>query len=399
MHLSFYNVGFGDSSILVGDKENLLIDLGSDFNCFDFEPIWKDIYSECKEKDLIVMCSHFHDDHINGIIKHDKGSKTISEVIIPNFLSIPLCMEYSFTELSIYQAFFESVIINKKIKLSIYDLLKFLCENNTKVRFVQAENKFVYDNSEYRVLWPNPHHIELINDNDLDTINYINEKFDEKEYDNTDEKTHLTLLEQNGLRGFIRKIAGNIDKLYMSLNITNNNDFMSQIETVEDVGRDLEKLERLSNAIGLVDKDGIKKFTRKFKIKQNELSIVFHNDQYLPDRNILFTGDVTSVLFDNYIYAFLHKEYNVIKAPHHGTFNLHFTYKLPISNNILISNGNNSHPRYGKISIQYGCYYNAFQNPKFKVICTNTKCEMKEKGHVCKYDHQCGFKLKTVLCL
>jgi len=35
----------------------------------------------------------------------------------------------------------------------------------------------------------------------------------------------------------------------MSLDITNSYDFKADIETVEDVDRDLEELERLSNAI------------------------------------------------------------------------------------------------------------------------------------------------------
>ena len=391
MKISIYNVEFGESLLLQYENENLLIDMGSDSNCVDFDNIWNDIYSESMDKNLSIMCSHFHDDHINGILKYNKNAKNISKVFLPDFLDLESKNGYDFVKLSVLESFFESIVLNEKLKLNLFDLLKFVMDNKTIVYFLHVGSNFHVDRQEYKVLWPDAKKITIINNKTGHLIEHIisgiNKSFDQEEY------YKIAEFMDEGINTLVNGIAEQISKAYGALRDFDVDKKQDGRVDISDISR---MIERLSYVSKLLSKNSernkeIKKYLLTFRKKQNEMSIVFHNAENKDGANVLLLADIPNNTFNRNIACYLHYEYKIIKVSHHGTYS-HFTNRLPKSEFLLISNGKNKHPGYGKISNQYAGFYNAFQKPKYNMICTNQRCETLELGKQCRYGKQCGVK-------
>lgn len=85
MKIKMYNVGFGEAVLLKkaanGREENLLVDFGSDTpeNCIadigqtisKNDNVTTEIYNDTKGEEVSVLLSHFHMDHIYGVLETD----------------------------------------------------------------------------------------------------------------------------------------------------------------------------------------------------------------------------------------------------------------------------------------------------------------------------------------
>ena len=96
-----YNVGFGEATLLkesLDDREeNLLVDFGSDTpeNCIadigqttgKNANVTTEIYNDTKGEAVSVLLSHFHMDHIYGILETDLLDHVcLKRTYIPNLL-------------------------------------------------------------------------------------------------------------------------------------------------------------------------------------------------------------------------------------------------------------------------------------------------------------------------
>jgi hypothetical protein len=172
MKIKMYNVGFGEAVLLKkaanGREENLLVDFGSDTpeNCIadigqtisKNDNVTTEIYNDTKGEEVSVLLSHFHMDHIYGVLETDLLDHVcLKRTYIPNLLLMQSRDNtYSFLQIQILRELFESVYLyeEKKIKFSLYDLLVKLTNNNATLQFVEAGDHFDFAGDSYSVLWP-----------------------------------------------------------------------------------------------------------------------------------------------------------------------------------------------------------------------------------------------------
>ena len=172
MKIKMYNVGFGEAVLLKksadGREENLLVDFGSDTpeNCIaDIGQttgknvnVTTEIYNDTKGEEVSVLLSHFHMDHICGVLETDLLDHVcLKRTYIPNLLLMQSRDNtYSFLQIQILRELFESVYLyeEKKIKFSLYDLLVKLTNSNATLQFVKAGDHFDFAGDSYSVLWP-----------------------------------------------------------------------------------------------------------------------------------------------------------------------------------------------------------------------------------------------------
>jgi ribonuclease BN (tRNA processing enzyme) len=125
-----YNVGFGDCFLLHGERENLLVDFGSDTPNLLSE-VATSITEECREKELSILITHFHNDHINGFLDQDLNNNVIKKIYLPDILQMKRCGgKINFYQLHILSDIFSAIKLKNKLDITLYSLLKRL----TKVR-------------------------------------------------------------------------------------------------------------------------------------------------------------------------------------------------------------------------------------------------------------------------
>ena len=111
--------------------------------------------------------------------------------------------------------------------------------------------------------------------------------------------------------------------------------------------------------------------------QKNRVSIVFHDIPHNDSSSFLMTGDFKK---EDYKYISdpqnppsVSGQYQLIKAPHHGT-DSHFIPTLPQCRDIIISNGDGN-SGHGNIAYGYGALYHSNRG-NTTIHCTNRRCEL-----------------------
>ena len=382
MKIKMYNVGFGEAVLLKksadGREENLLVDFGSDTpeNCIaDIgQTIGKnvnvttEIYNDTKDEEVSILLSHFHMDHICGVLETDLLDHVcLKRTYIPNLLLMQSRDNtYSFLQIQILRELFESVYLyEEKVKFSLYDLLVKLTNNNATIQFVKAGDHFDFAGDSYSVLWPDFGKIK-VNKKVSDSLTKLLQLIDADFNDNGE----YTLR-------FIDEYIGALCDAYRRYE-----------ETRGDVKIDLDYIKNLQNRITeyyfpllLNQNKQIMKLIaasiESIKCQENRISVVFQDFPRELEANLLMTGDIPRPEIKKIESQIEDVHYKIIKAPHHGT-PTYYWKNLPKSDTIMISNGEprSQHRNWGKIAYEYAGFYNS--NKKCKIICTNYRCQMED---------------------
>lgn len=383
MKIKMYNVGFGEAVLLKkaanGREENLLVDFGSDTpeNCIadigqtisKNDNVTTEIYNDTKGEEVSVLLSHFHMDHIYGVLETDLLDHVcLKRTYIPNLLLMQSRDNtYSFLQIQILRELFESVYLyeEKKIKFSLYDLLVKLTNNNATLQFVEAGDHFDFAGDSYSVLWPDFGKIKVnkkvsdsltkllrlidadFNDNGEYTLRFIDEYIGAlcdayRRYEETSGDVRIDF-------DYIKNLQNRIAEYYFPLLINQNKQIMKLIAaSIESI-----------------------------KCQENRISVVFQDFPRRLEANLLMTGDIPRPEIKKIESQIEDVHYKVIKAPHHGT-PTYYWKNLPKSDTIMISNGEprSQHRNWGKIAYEYAGFYNS--NKKCKIICTNYRCQMED---------------------
>ncbi len=332
--IDMYNAYFGDCFVIRDDDESLVVDfgihqaakVGSIYK--NKNRLKKDIATALSKYDnLSLLITHFHYDHVSGIIYMMKQAKRrgsssmyshlFRHIYIPNIWDNPF---------SIVALCIEEAILNKQLKdtslpyntaSSLFDLIRFLGLNAKKVtllnRGVEFEGKFV-------ALWPP---VGDLRDDFLDALL-------------RDTGLQLNLI--NGLipvaeeiceymRGAF-SIEGENAKVEFELNVidqyeTRVNSIISQYgDNIGNEANSLIQLNKLNHKYNVVFQD----------ITQHGENVLFTGDAEKEDMN-----SIASKVSDCRLQ--LKERYKYIKIPHHGTPAHYFDFTSNNPQYLLIPNG------------------------------------------------------------
>ena len=179
MNIRMYNVLFGDCFLIQEEQENLLVDFGRDDVGRDdtggtkIQPIADDIIELSEEKDLSILLTHFHRDHVNGIYWTNLlNRKEIDRLYIPNIVALQGGQrQLSYVTLVVLSEFFDAICFqNGNPQITLYTLLlKCIC-NNTTVQLIERGCTFQFGGKDYDVLWPKISELSVITENVQDKI-------------------------------------------------------------------------------------------------------------------------------------------------------------------------------------------------------------------------------------
>ena len=117
MELSMYNVKFGDCFLLdePAAGEALLVDFGSD-TPDRLTSVSNDIVSRCGGRELSVLLTHFHQDHINGFWRtHLPDQVNVRTVYLPNIIAMrQTATRLDFLQLEVLRDLLSSVVLEQK---------------------------------------------------------------------------------------------------------------------------------------------------------------------------------------------------------------------------------------------------------------------------------------------
>lgn len=376
MKIRMYNVGFGDCFLLSQNHQHLLVDFGSDTHK-NFKEIAQNLLDECKEDTVSVLLSHFHLDHLNGIIATDCLEKlNIDKVYLPDLFQMKKSgNRLNYFQIVMLEDIFRNVFLSHRPKISMYELLLKMMKANTVVEFVQCGHHFEFAKETYEVLWPN---FNLLNINErsekaiikcLVDLNLISQ-----EQLNRKDSIKIPIIDdmiEHLLDGF-SSLTQNHSPAYLEQEHSYDfifNQYQKDLDDLLEKHHEIYKKEKMIHArLNSIAKLG------------NEISIVFQDVAQHDISKVLMCGDVTKTHYLKM--RGIAKKVSVIKAAHHGT-DTHFVECLPDHDRMLISNGEPAgwHRHYGKIAFQYGLY----MNDDKPLICSNSRCLLKEGS----YTHQC----------
>lgn len=384
MHIRMYNVGFGDCFLLCDENENLLVDFGSDSPQVNLNSISDNIVNSSDKKDLSILMTHFHTDHLNGFWDTPLSSEIeVKNIYIPDIFAMnETAGKLSFLQLHVLGDIFESVTLQKRpVKITLYTLLSWLTKLKSNIILLKRGDNFNIDSKEYQVLWPSFGDMEIHKKVEnaviktLSDINLIDINLKEL-MSQSDSKIKLGVIDSfidtllDGYRVLLNSPEGDLKETLPR--IENSYKIMSNFIN--------NTLVNLSNA----SIDEIKARVSSIRHQGNRLSIVFQDRPIKQYSKLLMTGDITSSDLNKIIQNkkitpcgfLLSKKFNAIKAPHHAT-DSHFTNQLPECKTILSSNGTPAprHKNWGMISYQYGSFYGSHKNSV--MFCTNLRCELK----------------------
>lgn len=405
MKVRMYNVEFGESILLDGETENLLVDFGSEKGDDTLlTKVADDIMRESAGKCIYSMLSHFHKDHINGFLKTNLSqSVEIKKLFIPSVVEMDTKGgRISCAQIEVLKDIFEAIILQKKgsgsknPEITLYSLLKKIMDTKSHVRsvhFLKRGDSFFFENSRYDVLWPDFDHIKLHGKTVKKVIKVsewlgIVQKSDGKDDGAEEKKISFRLVDE---------FIGAIVEVYKELAAQEESGDFSP-ESREEQYRDLmneaaEKYEKIVQLIQekalVLDDDQITELqavVRSIGNNQNRISIVCHNIEAEDESRIMLTGDVENtdleLIVNNdpqlKVSMPIAERYAIIKAPHHGT-DTHYIPTLPQSKYILTSNGGGN-KAYHPIFHCYGGFYGANRGSIMKCTnrmdCTKYRCEL-----------------------
>lgn len=345
-----FNVGFGDCFTILDENEALLIDCGTKHKSTNFNRInsrfnsFDDFVDDLKNKIILpynpinALITHFDNDHYSGFeyLHKTKNYQIFDKVFIP-YMHFDKNKKCELIELAIYfYILFGKSSITKKFSSSILSHVILVIDlvKKSNIKCLSTGDIIKIRNRNFDVIWPDKKN--LISSNLKRYLIFLNKI--------TNNWKELNELKNN--------IMDNLSRFYNLI----SNDQLNEKESIEIRNIQLELINKLDK-LRIQSKEMFMslnnmKFKRNryyplmFFRNMNECSVVFH------DKKLLMTGDITKHVFEKYLYNRLNEMYSIIKAPHHGT-NTHYSNKLPISCNLLISTA--KFRNYGSISKEY--YY------------------------------------------
>lgn len=372
--IEMYNAYFGDCFILKDINSNLLVDFGIHncaqvYNCTYtnrqklIESIADDIRKRYEK--LSVLITHFHNDHICGLIYMYKSglgkfSGLFNKIYIPDVWGNPFTVVTSLLEEMVLRVQLKKTGLPGTIA-SLFDLIEFICNSARNV--ILLSRGITFENDKYLTLWPPK---------------------------KTCKAVYAAILAEmdipDGLIGDLYELSQNICDHVQ--NVLGNGEIVenNNLERIQDFRRNYENLiaQYESQMENFVSFEQLNKLGHK-------INVVFHND-VCGDENVLFTGDAEISHMDYIVFApdyKMHPKYKFIKVPHHGTPKHYYDFTLFQPEHILIPNGavnGHVHKAAYMIDLRYG-------NLTARHTCSNSNnCSGRTNGCSLKTSCKCSTK-------
>lgn len=408
MELKIFNVGFGECSLLHENGHNLLIDFGSDApdKKTKLDTAAKTIAASCTAQPSSALLTHFHDDHINGLLETNLSDRIkFDTVYIPDIFAQPAQNEQiSYLQLILLHDIFQAIILKKgkstALQVNLYSLLKKLVNAHSRVCFLKRGDSFSLADVNFEVLWPCMEALKISGK----TVTRIKTALSDigliavLQVGTPDDTSILNL---GVIDQFGRKLADVYTVLVNGTDVPPNQ--MQELEeTFQKVQIVTIQCANVFLNMSQSDKRQITALAKAMAKEGNKISIVFQDRAVQNCSKLLMTGDIPKIEFKKILEGKIpssatpkvSKHYELIKAPHHGT-DSHFVTILPDCNTIYASNGNTSHKKYGKITYGYGALYASNRN--IAMHCTDQRCELYDLsvsglGNKCSH---CAKNVKT----
>lgn len=403
MDIDMYNTQFGDCFRIGHNNQSLIVDFGIHAKSLPNGAIRKNqaytrdtVHEKTAEALLAIeqknlLLTHYHVDHISGLLYMYENQKLgyrehpFETVYLPDVWSWNGSKDA--VTLMILEELFDHAYFSARGKLSLLELIKYLCEKVSNVTLLKRGSQFeknpkTMEENVFTALWPDPEHLDKSARQKKEEIeanrDILTEWVNGAEMIAEELIKHMQLLldiQAENLRKEDAMPFGRIQERAIMLageireRCNGNEDYKIIIETWRDN----------LNAFG------------------NQISIVFHNTEDDPDGgNVLFTGDIHKSGF-TYIKKHdnpgLHATYRYIKLPHHGTRAHHRDFVKFSPKVLMIPNGKVGgvhHAESYKICEEYrGLIQSGKPDEPVRVYCSNSNwCEMNCGGTVA--DCTCG---------
>lgn len=386
-----YNTYFGDCIILKDkdDDSNLLIVFGTHclsnfFGAYQKrdeleKKIAEDIYARYKSQNISLLITHFHDDHISGLMymynNEKKFKNFFKNIYIANIWNNKFAVASNLLEELLLEKELKSCKLPRSI-VTLFDLLDFISVNIVGVRLLSKGVTF--EDNKYITLWP------IAEDCEKNFLSIIqNLKL------STEFKDKLIELSETICNYVTQEIAiGQDDRDIVEKTL-------SCKQKIENMRMEYRVLENrlLENKEDLVNSQLAEEQKMKLNKLNHKYNIVFQNCVD-GNENILFTGDIEKSQMSKIEGAGdikLHKKYKYIKIPHHGTESHYFDFGKYNPEYVIITNG--------KVNINYSEAYRickAYGNLDATFLCTNSNNCCNCEGS-CRYaTSKCSTRRKLV---
>ncbi len=341
--IKVYNAYFGDCIVLedTNDGSNLLVDFGIHY--FSDVPyiygkrdglthaIADNIINCYSDGNTSLLITHFHEDHISGLIHMYKNGRMNHKRIFNN-VYIANIWNNSF---AVASCLLEEMLLEYELRksslprttVSLFDLLDFLSTDVYRIKLLKRGDLF--ENGKYVTLWP-------VIDED-DKMNNISEIIQSLGLTESNFEDELVLLAEN-LCNFVTQILLDYNRRYSE---SNENLYISRTihgmrQTYNDLLFNLEK-----NILDFEKYDLLNVQKEKLNKLNHKYNIVFQNNIF-GNENVLFTGDIEVKQMNEIAKAndiILHNKYKYIKIPHHGTKAHYFDFSKYKPKYVIITNG------------------------------------------------------------
>jgi len=315
-----YNIGRRDCILVSKKKDNLLIDCG----VTQHSAVIKDINSDLRNKNNVLLLTHFHRDHIDGLEYIDGNS--FDHVIISRFglcifsernvnylVKLLKLMAYS-TPRSDTRTMIQNIF-------SIFKLISMVIKGQGKVCFANRGDDIRHVD-DFEVIHPDikcNDFLDIIHSESLDS--FIRET-----------ESYMNPNELEELNGAIRDFIGQHRDITGTLFKNDENIKVNFIE-LEQIGNDLLSYHKmkLDKIIELAD-EYINIWVNNFKLFKDFSNEMNKNSVVIQNKKVLFMGDVTRKVVGDLknLNYFQGRNYKLIKTPHHGAKD-YFTKKLPFA--------------------------------------------------------------------
>ncbi len=401
--LRMYNVQFGDAFLLYGQGEHLLVDLGSIDSTVNFDRVRDSIRHSCGGAELSLLLTHFHRDHWSGLHNQTPGHRLppLKRVYLPDIFRMRVMGRWDPVTKSLLSDFLRGVIalsgpdlldqvtLSHTLRFTLADLLREVLPGLPmgQIRLLSRGSRFQAGGRRYETLWPQLDGIPLPERQSAAFRRFM-ERVEAKLSPGGGEPLLWTALERAAnvlLRDFAHSLEG--EDVYFPGFLRAEEGSYEEVSLrvwelaqalAEDVRRDEGEFRRK-----------VRYYAEQLAQDWNRVSLVFQErlEEDCPGGGVLMTGDADKPALNRLAGGSLgaprlHKYYDVIKAPHHGT-QRHFCAKLPPSRYFCISNGDGN-SGYKRISEHYEYVYGRLLTPS-EFRCTNPRCEFCRSLSDCPY--------------